>query len=56
MLKKADPVITLMHAGRSSQDMHATYRSAILRDHVLEVGDALNAVLETMTEPGGQKP
>ena len=39
MLKKADPVITLMHAGRSSQDMHATYRSAILRDHVLEVGD-----------------
>lgn len=50
MLKKADPVITLMHAGRSSQDMHATYRSAILRDHVLEVGDALNAVLETMTD------
>ncbi|MFR1670328.1 MAG: argininosuccinate lyase, partial [Parasutterella excrementihominis] len=47
MLKKADPVITLMHAGRSSQDMHATYRSAILRDHVLEVGDALNAVLDT---------
>ena len=39
-----------MHAGRSSQDMHATYRSAILRDHVLEVGDALNAVLETMTD------
>ena len=50
MLKKADPVITLMHAGRSSQDMHATYRSAILRDHVLEVGDALNTVLETMTD------
>lgn len=43
-------MITLMHAGRSSQDMHATYRSAILRDHVLEVGDALNAVLETMTD------
>ena len=54
MLKKADPVITLMHAGRSSQDMHATYRSAILRDHVLEVGDALNAVLETNDRPGGQ--
>lgn len=50
MLKKAGPEITLMHAGRSSQDMHATYRSAILRDNALEVGAALNTVMKTLTE------
>lgn len=49
MLKKAGPEITLMHAGRSSQDMHATYRSALLRDHVLEVYNALDTVKETLT-------
>ena len=50
MLKKAGPEITLMHAGRSSQDMHATYRAAMLRDHALEVSAALNTVKETLTQ------
>lgn len=49
MLAKAGPGITLMHAGRSSQDMHATYRSAILRDHVLDVSEALSGVMQTLT-------
>ncbi len=31
MIEAAGPEITLLHAGRSSQDMHATYRAAILR-------------------------
>lgn len=50
MLKKANPEITLMHAGRSSQDMHATYRSAMLRDRVLEVSEALHNVMVSLTE------
>jgi len=35
LIKAAGPEVTLLHAGRSSQDMHATYRAAILRDGVL---------------------
>lgn len=50
MIAKAGPEITLMHAGRSSQDMHATYRSAMLRDHVLHVSESLNEVMKTMTK------
>jgi argininosuccinate lyase len=48
MIAKADPEITIIHAGRSSQDIHATYRAAILRDKALEVGAALNTVMRTM--------
>ncbi len=48
MLEKAGPEITLMHAGRSSQDMHATLRAAILRDKTLEVAKALNQVMDTL--------
>ena len=35
LIKAAGPEVTLLHAGRSSQDMHATYRAAILREEVL---------------------
>jgi argininosuccinate lyase len=45
---KAGPEITIIHAGRSSQDIHATYRAAILRDKALEAGAALNTVMRTM--------
>ncbi|MBO1113586.1 argininosuccinate lyase [Bordetella petrii] len=48
LIKAAGQDITLLHAGRSSQDMHATYRSAILRDKLLELADQLNATSATL--------
>jgi argininosuccinate lyase len=42
LIKVAGPEVTLLHAGRSSQDMHATYRAAILREGVLALADQLN--------------
>jgi argininosuccinate lyase len=42
LIKAAGPEVTLLHAGRSSQDMHATYRAAILRDDVLALAAQLN--------------
>jgi argininosuccinate lyase len=42
LIAAAGSEITLLHAGRSSQDMHATYRAAILRDDVLALADQLN--------------
>ncbi len=50
LIKAAGEDITLLHAGRSSQDMHATYRSAILRDKLLELADQLNATSTTLVE------
>lgn len=40
--------VTLVHAGRSSQDMHATYRAAIQRQKLLELADQLNATSRTL--------
>jgi len=48
LIKAAGEDITLLHAGRSSQDMHATYRSAILRDKLLDLADQLNATSTTL--------
>ena len=42
LIAAAGPEVTLLHAGRSSQDMHATYRAAILRDDMLDLADQLN--------------
>ncbi|NDP59609.1 MAG: argininosuccinate lyase [Oxalobacteraceae bacterium] len=42
LIAAAGPEVTLLHAGRSSQDMHATYRAAILRDDLLNLADQLN--------------
>lgn len=42
--------VTLLHAGRSSQDMHATYRAAILRDKLLELATQLNATSTTLVD------
>lgn len=42
LIDAAGPEVTLLHAGRSSQDMHATYRAAILRDDLLTLADQLN--------------
>ena len=42
LIAAAGSEVTLLHAGRSSQDMHATYRSAILRDDMLNLAGQLN--------------
>jgi argininosuccinate lyase len=42
LITAAGQQITLLHAGRSSQDMHATYRAAILRDDMLNLAEQLN--------------
>lgn len=48
MIKAAGPEITLLHAGRSSQDMHATYRAAILRDDLLGLAQQLQKTSTTL--------
>lgn len=50
MIKEAGVEVTLIHAGRSSQDMHATYRAAIMRDRLLTLADQLNRTTRTMVE------
>jgi argininosuccinate lyase len=42
LIQAAGPEVTLLHAGRSSQDMHATYRAAILREDLLALAEQLN--------------
>jgi len=42
LIKAAGSEVTLLHAGRSSQDMHATYRAAIMRDDLLKLATQLN--------------
>ncbi|SIQ34511.1 argininosuccinate lyase [Bosea sp. TND4EK4] len=50
MIKEAGVEVTLIHAGRSSQDMHATYRAAIMRDRLLALADQLARTTRTMVE------
>nr|WP_246475081.1 lyase family protein [Diaphorobacter ruginosibacter] len=50
LIKAAGEDVTLLHAGRSSQDMHATYRSAILRDKLLELAEQLHATSMVLVE------
>lgn len=50
MIKEAGVEVTLIHAGRSSQDMHATYRAAIMRDRLLTLADQLNRTTRTMID------
>lgn len=42
LIAAAGQEVTLLHAGRSSQDMHATYRAAILREDLLNLAGQLN--------------
>ena len=49
LIEKAGPRITILHVGRSSQDMHSTYRLAMCRDNAIRVMNALNSVSEAMT-------
>ncbi len=41
LIEAAGQDITLLHAGRSSQDMHATYRAAILREDLLALSEQI---------------
>src|SRR5437868_1576847 len=50
LIEAAGPEVTLLHAGRSSQDMHATYRAAILREDLLKLADELNKTSATLVE------
>lgn len=45
VVAKAGLEATLMHAGRSSQDIHATFQRAILRDETLKLLTALASVV-----------
>lgn len=48
LIAAAGQEVTLLHAGRSSQDMHATYRAAILRDDMLALADQINRTTMTL--------
>jgi len=48
LIDAAGAEVTLLHAGRSSQDMHATFRSAMLRDDLLELAKQLNITVQSM--------
>jgi argininosuccinate lyase len=48
LIQAAGMDVTLLHAGRSSQDMHATYRAAILRDDMLRLAEQLNKTSMTI--------
>lgn len=50
LIAAAGPEVTLLHAGRSSQDMHATYRAASLRDDLLNLADQLNKTSTTLVK------
>jgi argininosuccinate lyase len=55
LLIQADGMeVTLLHAGRSSQDMHATYRAAILRDDMLRLAEQLNKTAGTIVRLAGK--
>lgn len=50
LIDAGGPQVTLLHAGRSSQDMHATFRAAMLRDKMLELADQLHATTTTIVD------
>ena len=48
LIKAAGDEITMLHAGRSSQDMHAAYRMAMAREELLALAESLAAVNDTI--------
>ena len=48
IVSKAGLEATLMHAGRSSQDIHATFQRAILRDETLKLLTSLSTVAQAL--------
>lgn len=53
MIDKIGPEASLIHSGRSRQDMYATYRLAVLRAQVLDYSDALNSSRERLLKIAG---
>jgi len=48
LIRASDYDASLLHAGRSSQDMFATYRAAIMRDNLLEFAEHLAIMSDTL--------
>lgn len=48
LIAAAGPEVTWLHAGRSSQDMHATFRAAILREDLLGLAEQLHGTTTTL--------
>ena len=48
MIKAATDEITVIHAGRSSQDMLATSQFAIMREKILDLAKNMNTVIRTL--------
>ena len=50
LISAAGQEASLLHGGRSSQDMFATYRAAIMRDNLLNLADQLNKASESLVK------
>ncbi|MFD1883370.1 argininosuccinate lyase [Paracoccus pacificus] len=50
MIEQGGTEVTLLHAGRSSQDMHATFRAAMLREKLLDLADQLHTTSTTLVD------
>ena len=48
LIAEAGVEATMLHVGRSSQDMHATYRSTIMRDNLISLMQSLVEVMRTL--------
>lgn len=54
LIRAAGQDASLLHAGRSSQDMFATYRAAIMRDNLLGLASQLNKASESLVRLAGE--
>jgi argininosuccinate lyase len=54
LIEAAGVEATLLHAGRSSQDMLSTVRAAIMRDELLKLADQLNRTTASMVQLAGK--
>ncbi len=50
LIAATSPEVTLIHAGRSSQDILSTARMALMREEAASFGKALDAVVEKLLE------
>ena len=50
LIAAAGPEVTVIHVGRSSQDMHSTYRATMMRDNVLHLARHLETVMAKLVE------
>ena len=50
LIAAAGPEVTVIHVGRSSQDMHSTYRATMMRDNVLHLARHLETTMVKLVE------